>query len=111
MDVLTRIIELLERSGHSQKELMDYLGIKKSAFTDWKAGKSQSYVKYASKIADYFGVTTDYILRGGNGNEEKPTSESADGLSEYDARVLDWFHSLPPEKRQAILEIGDGPKE
>lgn len=62
-----------------------------------------------SKISNYFGVSVDHLL--GNDPKEKPASESADGLSDYDARVLAWFRSLPPEKRKAILEIGDGPKE
>lgn len=110
MDVLNRIIELLERNGRNQKELMDYLGIKKSAFTDWKAGKSRSYLKYASEIAGYFGVTTDYLLRGETDTKEKPVGNKADELSDYDARVLAWFRSLPPEKREAILNLGDGPK-
>lgn len=110
MDVLNRIIELLERNGRNQKELMDYLGIKKSAFTDWKSGKSRSYLKYASEIAGYFGVTTDYLLRGETDTKEKPAGNKADELSDYDARVLAWFRSLPPEKREAILNLGDGPK-
>ena len=110
MDVLNRIIELLKRNGRNQKELMDYLGIKKSAFTDWKAGKSRSYLKYASEIAGYFGVTTDYLLRGETDIKEKPAGNKADELSDYDARVLAWFRSLPPEKREAILNLGDGPK-
>ena len=40
-----------------------------------------------------------------------PAPISEDGLSEYDTRLLAWFHSLPAEKRRAILEIADGPKE
>lgn len=105
MDVLTRIMELLERSGHSQKELMDYLGIKKSAFTDWKAGKSQSYVKYASQIADYFGVTTDYILRGSNNHNEKPISAQTDELPEIIQKIVDDATTLPPEKQLLVLEL------
>ena len=99
MDVLNRIMELLERNGRNQKELMDYLGIKKSAFTDWKAGKSRSYLKYASEIADYFGVTTDYLLRGETNIKEKPTGEFASGL---DKEFSDLIKQLSPEQIELV---------
>lgn len=41
---------------------MDYLGISKNVFTDWKSGKNKSYHKHLPKIADFFGVTVDYLL-------------------------------------------------
>lgn len=62
MDTLSRIIYLLEQSGHTQSELTEFLGIKKSAFTDWKAGKSKSYIKYAPQIASYFDVSVDSLF-------------------------------------------------
>ena len=100
MDVLNRIMELLERNGRNQKELMDYLGIKKSAFTDWKAGKSRSYLKYASEIADYFGVTTDYLLRGETNIKEKPTDLVVSGK---DKELLDLIEKLTEEQRQMLI--------
>lgn len=99
MDVLNRIMELLERNDRSQKELMDYLGIKKSAFTDWKAGKSRSYLKYASEIAAYFGVTTDYLLRGETDTPKKPAGNKAD---ELDQEFSDLIAQLSPEQRELV---------
>lgn len=61
-------------------------------------------------IADLLNTTPEY-LKGETDIKEKPATETGSGLSEYDTRVLAWFHSLPPEKRKAILEIGGGPKE
>lgn len=97
MDVLDRIIFLLEQSGHTQKDLTDYLGVKKSAFTDWKAKKSKSYIRHASKIADYFGVSVDYLL---TGIEQSKTPT----ISEDDERFLELFHQLSINKRKKLLE-------
>ena len=55
--------------------------------------------------------TTPEYLKGETDEKEKPTGAQADELSEYDARVLAWFRSLPQEKRKAILDLGDGPQE
>ena len=41
---------------------MDYLGLGKTAFTGWKNGANMSYRKHIDKIAEFLGVSTDYLL-------------------------------------------------
>lgn len=62
MDILDRITELLGNT--EQQKLTDYLKLQKSAYTDWKAGKSKSYRKYLIEIADFFNVSLDYLVYG-----------------------------------------------
>lgn len=62
MDILNRILSVMANKGISQKALTDYLSLNKSAFSDWKSGKSNSFLKYISKISEYLGVSTDYLL-------------------------------------------------
>jgi transcriptional regulator with XRE-family HTH domain len=38
-------------------------GIGKSTFSDWKSGRSKPKQDKAQKIADFFGVSTDYFFR------------------------------------------------
>jgi len=52
---------LLKHQGIKQVELCNYLGISKNRYTDWKSGRIASYVKYLPQIADFFGVTIDYL--------------------------------------------------
>ena len=61
-DIMGRILGLLNKQGLSQRELADYLGVHQQVTTDWKNGKSKSYTKYISQIADYLGVSADYLL-------------------------------------------------
>ena len=68
MDVLNKIIELLNTQNKKQVELTNYLGISKNAFTNWKSGNNTSYMKHLPKIAEFFDVSVDYLL----GNEVKP---------------------------------------
>ena len=60
--VLVKITTLLKEKGKRQKALCEYLGLNQQAYTNWKNGSNDSYLKYLPEIADYFGVTTDYLL-------------------------------------------------
>lgn len=62
MDTINKIMMLLEQNNLSQKELTDYLKLDKSTFSAWKNGKSKSFYKYLSQIADFLNVSTDYLL-------------------------------------------------
>ncbi|HIW74758.1 MAG TPA: helix-turn-helix domain-containing protein [Firmicutes bacterium] len=105
-----RIRELAKQSDLSLAFLCRRIGVAKVYFNDIdKSGRDIPDYKL-SVIADILNTTPEY-LRGETDVKEKPAGNKADELSDYDARVLAWFRSLPPEKRKAILEIGDGPKE
>ena len=62
MDTLKRIIKTLKEKELSQKDLCEYIGRKEQAFSDWKAGRSNSYKKYIDQIAEYLDVSADYLL-------------------------------------------------
>lgn len=70
MDILNKIFSELKKSGKSQVELAEFLGLHKNNITDWKAGRSKSYMKYIYQIAAFFQVEVDYFL----GKSEKPKS-------------------------------------
>ena len=62
MEVLNNIICLLKSSGKKQKELTSYLSLSHNVFTEWKAGRNNSYKKHLPEIAEFFGVSIDYLL-------------------------------------------------
>lgn len=53
--------ELRLKKGVSQKEIADYLGMDRTTYVKYESGASKPTRKL-KQIADYFGVTTDYIL-------------------------------------------------
>lgn len=59
---LERIISFMKEKGIKQKELTASLGLKESAFSEWKKGKTHSYRKYMKEIAAILGVREDEIL-------------------------------------------------
>ena len=62
MDItLERIIKELKTKNLKQQDLTDALGINYSSFGNWKAGRNSSHKKYIHAIAQYLGVTVEYL--------------------------------------------------
>ncbi len=63
MDItIERIVAELRSQKKSQLELAQHLGITQNVITDWKSGRIKSYTKYIHGIADFLGVSVDYLL-------------------------------------------------
>lgn len=95
METLNKIIELLKQKNKTQKDLTDYLGLSKYIFSDWKSAKSNSYLKYISKIAEFLNVSADYLL----GTEQKEKS-----LSSEQDKLLSMYNSLGEEGKAMLLQ-------
>lgn len=68
---LNRILALCREKGINQGELADALGIERSNITLWKSGRTASYKKYLSEIADFLGVSVAYLV-----GEEMPMPDN-----------------------------------
>lgn len=61
---LQTVLYYLEKDTRKQIDFLKFLGLSSSAISDWKTGKSTSYIKYMPKIAEYFSVSADMIING-----------------------------------------------
>lgn len=59
--ILKKILETIENNGISQKEITEKLGLTETVFSNWKAGKNESYKKKLPQIAKILGVTIEYL--------------------------------------------------
>ena len=57
-----RIKNLRLTKGLNQVQLADKLGVKKQSISNWENDNIMPSVDMLVKIADFFGVTTDYLL-------------------------------------------------
>lgn len=113
---MIRLKELREERKWNMTEAAKFLNQKYTTYVNHEKGyrepNSDDLVLYAKK----YGVSIDYLV--GRTDERNPATDS-DGaessdyvfISGKDKMFLDWFHSLSPEKRQAILIAQDAPKE
>ena len=56
--------KLLEERGVTAYKVSKATGIAGSTFTDWKNGRSTPKQDKLQKIADYFGVSVDFLITG-----------------------------------------------
>ncbi len=59
-----RISRLREQKGLTQLELAKALGVKRETVTQWETGTRDLKTEYTVKLADFFDVSSDEILRG-----------------------------------------------
>ena len=57
-----RIRELRKKGRLSQQTLADQIGVFRNTISNWETGYSQISLEKAKKVAEYFGVTIDYLL-------------------------------------------------
>lgn len=56
--------QLLQKYGVTPYKLSQEIGVSQSTLSDWKRGRSTPKLDKLQKIADYFGVTVDYLMTG-----------------------------------------------
>lgn len=72
--------DLMEKNGTTQKELAVFVGVRPQTLSLYTTGETQPNVDKLLKIAEYFDVTTDYLITG-TVLEDIPVREML-GLSE-----------------------------
>lgn len=75
MDTVDRIFDLIKKSGKSVNSVAVDCKVNTMLFTQWKKGRQRPGVETLIKIADYFGVSVDYLV----GREVPANSGSVSG--------------------------------
>ena len=68
--IAMRIKDLREDSDITQQTIADYLNIKQNTYSQYENGQRQLPIDILIKIAEYYDVSTDYLL--GLTNEKNP---------------------------------------
>jgi len=58
----SRLRGLREQSGNQQKDVAESLGISKQVYSNYELGKREPDYGMVVRIAEYFNVSTDYLL-------------------------------------------------
>ena len=108
-NTLDRISNLLAKAKITQKEFVEQLelGLNPNAFSDWKLGRSSSYKKHITEIADYFNVSADYLLcKTDNPEPYSPEAIVPENLKEaWSAFRRGEFEGLTQEEIDALAVI------
>ena len=96
MEIIERIYEELNKSNKRAYELCEKLNIRTSTMSTWKARTNDPPAKYMKTIADFLGVSLDYLLTGQEAPVRKTTTSEEDEL-------LELFRTLPENKKYEFL--------
>lgn len=123
-DAIKDPIKKLFRSNVVFCEAMGFTG-RDSWVSDLKRGRNLPSPEEAARMCVLLQTTPEEILseeadvelvrslieqeRKKSVKKERPADSEA--LTPKDKALLTWFHSLPQEKREALLNLGDAPKE
>lgn len=108
MSSMYQIIQkLCEEKGISGYRLCKDVGISPSHLTEMKMGRHANLsTKNAQRVADYFGVTTAFLLGEEDVETKKAPSLSEERvLDEYEKEFLELSRELPPEMKKSLLNL------
>lgn len=99
----------IERSGRSQKELAEIVGVSTSAFNDWVKGKNYPRIDKIEMLANFFGIMKSELIED-HGEMEKKNDILSDIVQRmrYDEKflsVVQKLYDLDPEKLSGADEF------
>ena len=97
-----RLKEIRAKKDISQSSLADFVGLSQQAIAKWETGKATPDPEMLVKLADFFGVTIDYLLA----REDKPDPAQtiADAIAD-DMELADfWAHLRKREDLQLLFK-------
>lgn len=94
--------ELRQSKSMTQSGVAEILGLTTNAYQSYERGTSEPSCKALNTLANFYGVTTDYLL----GREPAPDPFGELNLSEDDEQtVLSKYMSLPENVRAIMLDV------
>ena len=94
MTISQRIFFELKNKGKKHKELAEYTGISTSAISAWNKNNTNPAAENLSTIADFLGVSLEYLI---TGKEKSPS------LPEDELELLTYYKELPEREQMKLI--------
>ena len=102
MELKDNLKYIREKNGLTKRELCEKTGISERAYLTYEFGEREPKISVIAKLADFYGVTTDYLL----GREPAPDPFANLGLcEESETDVINKYMSLPPNIRACLMDV------
>lgn len=88
--------QLLQKHGVSPYKVSKDTGVTQTSLSNWKTGKSTPTTKTLQRLADYFGVTLDYLMTGKEEPKEKSpelTARDEKDITKILNKVMEQFEN------------------
>lgn len=90
----------LQKSGRSQREMADIMGVSSSTFNDWTKGKKYPRIDRIEFLANYFGIKKSDLIE-----DKKESSPNEQTLTEGEKTMLELFRLVPKDQQQLVLQM------
>lgn len=102
---MNRLRELRKEKGLTTTELGEIIGCSNPTITNYERGYRKPDPETLLKLADYFGVSVDYLLGRDEalGVQMKPAAESE--LTATEQELLTLYRNAVPAVRELILQV------
>ncbi|QYY44724.1 helix-turn-helix domain-containing protein (plasmid) [Aneurinibacillus thermoaerophilus] len=92
------------RGKRTQEEIAKQIGLSRARYSHYENERSQPDHETLQKIADFHGVSIDYLLGRTDTPEKEDSNEDINKSDEEEFRKwLDIYRSSSPEEREAII--------
>lgn len=91
--------KLLEIKGVKTADVCNATGLKAPTFSDWKKGKSKPNVDKLILIANYFGVSVEYLVTGEDNRMDTPLFE------EEHVELITLYSQLNEKQKKAVFDL------
>ena len=105
MNVLDRILNLIEAKGLTHQFILKELDCGRSFFSDWKAGKIKNPpIDKIVRFAEYFDVSVDYLL--GKTDDPNPPNKKNNAEDVPDIVTIQRFYNgASPKDREKFMQL------
>lgn len=94
--IIERIYQLFDEKDKKAYELCDKLNIRASTMSTWKARANDPPAKYMKAIADFFGVSLDYLMTG----QDAPVRKT---ITPEEEQLLELYRALPENRKYEFV--------
>ena len=94
--------EYMNRSGKTQKEMAEIVGVAQSTFNEWLKAKKYPRIDKIEMLANYFGIMKSDLIED-KSEQEEPVS--LDGLPESVQLLARFAMSVPEDKAAMVLRV------
>lgn len=97
--------ELRKEKNILQKDVAKELNIKNTTYSNWEVGVSEPDIQSLKKLADFFGVSIDYLV--GREAEDGVVIVSGNELSKDESALIDKLRCLDPLNKELAYQYVD----
>jgi repressor LexA len=95
------LAKYLNRSGKSQREMADIMGVSSSTFNEWMKAKKYPRIDKIEFMANYFGINKSDLIEEEN---DKKTSPDELVLTEGEKAFIKLLRRVPAAEQPIVIE-------